>query len=99
MPWEPGLGMTTMVPSVFPGEGMVPLNYGGFHIEAMFASGAWVSSTVDLLRFLTGVDGRANPPDILSAALVADGNHARVDGFVSLGVLVSAAVPAGRRAC
>jgi cation diffusion facilitator family transporter len=26
-----------------------------------------------------------------SAALVADGNHARVDGFVSLGVLVSAA--------
>ena len=29
-----------------------------------------------------------------SAALVADGNHARVDGFVSLGVLVSAAVVA-----
>lgn len=29
-----------------------------------------------------------------SAALIADGNHARVDGFVSLGVLVSAAVVA-----
>jgi len=29
-----------------------------------------------------------------SAALVADGNHARVDGFVSLGVMVSAAVVA-----
>jgi cation diffusion facilitator family transporter len=29
-----------------------------------------------------------------SAALVADGNHARVDGFVSLGVLASAAVVA-----
>ena len=27
-----------------------------------------------------------------SAALVADGNHARADGFVSLGVLASAAV-------
>jgi divalent metal cation (Fe/Co/Zn/Cd) transporter len=27
-----------------------------------------------------------------SPALVADGNHARVDGFVSLGVLASAAV-------
>jgi divalent metal cation (Fe/Co/Zn/Cd) transporter len=26
-----------------------------------------------------------------SAALIADGNHARVDGFVSLGVLLSAA--------
>ena len=36
-----------------------------------------------------------------SPALVADGNHARVDGFVSLGVLASAAVvalwPADRR--
>jgi divalent metal cation (Fe/Co/Zn/Cd) transporter len=29
-----------------------------------------------------------------SPALVADGNHARVDGFVSLGVLASAAVVA-----
>ena len=29
-----------------------------------------------------------------SPALVADGNHARVDGFVSLGVIVSAVVVA-----
>ena len=29
-----------------------------------------------------------------SPALVADGKHARVDGFVSLGVLISAAVVA-----
>jgi hypothetical protein len=56
---------------VFPGEGTVPFNYGGFHLEAGDASGAWVSSTVDLLRFLTGVDGRANRPDILSPGLVA----------------------------
>jgi divalent metal cation (Fe/Co/Zn/Cd) transporter len=27
---------------------------------------------------------------LASAALIADGNHARVDGFVSLGVVVSA---------
>jgi N-acyl-D-amino-acid deacylase len=72
MPWEPGLGMTALVPSVFPGEGAVPFNYGGFHLEAGDASGAWVSSTVDLLRFLAGVDGRANRPDILGAALVAE---------------------------
>lgn len=72
MPWEPGLGMTALVPSVFPGEGTVPFNYGGFHLEAGDASGAWVSSTVDLLRFLAGVDGRANRPDILSAELVAE---------------------------
>ena len=29
-----------------------------------------------------------------SPALIADGNHARVDGFVSLGVIASAAVVA-----
>jgi CubicO group peptidase (beta-lactamase class C family) len=73
MPWAPGLGLTAaLVPSVFPGEGAVPLNYGGYHLEAMDASGAWVSSTVDLLRFLGGVDGRADRPDILSAGLIAE---------------------------
>jgi CubicO group peptidase (beta-lactamase class C family) len=72
LPGEPGLGLTApLVPSVFPGEGAVPINYGGFYIEAMDSHGGWVSSTVDLLRFLAGVDGRANRPDILSAALVA----------------------------
>ena len=44
------------VPSVFPGEGVVPYPYAGFHLEAGDASGAWVSSTIDLLRFV-GVDG------------------------------------------
>lgn len=73
MPWEPGLGMTApMVPSVFPGEGLVPYNYGGYHLEAGDASGAWVSSTVDLLRFVAGVDGRTSRPDILSPGLVAE---------------------------
>ncbi len=61
-----------MVPSVFPGEGAVPFNYGGFHLESMDASGAWVSSTVDLLRFLGGVDGRASRPDILGPGIVAE---------------------------
>ena len=60
-----------MVPSLFPGEGAVPFNYGGYHHEAGDASGAWVSSTVDLMRFLGGVDGRADRPDILSPALIA----------------------------
>ena len=31
---------------------------------------------------------------LASPALVADGNHARIDGFVSLGVVASAAVVA-----
>jgi N-acyl-D-amino-acid deacylase len=69
----PGAGVNApLVPSVFPGEGLVPLNYGGFHFEAGDASGGWVSSTVDLLRFLGGVDGRADRPDILRPELVAE---------------------------
>ena len=68
-----GSGLNSpMVPSVFPGEGMVPLNYGGYHLEAGDASGAWVSSTIDLLRFVVKVDGRDSPPDILSAGLVGE---------------------------
>jgi CubicO group peptidase (beta-lactamase class C family) len=68
-----GFGLNApLVPSVFPGEGMVPINYGGFYVEAMDSHGGWVSSTVDLLRFMTGVDGRTNPADILSGALVKE---------------------------
>jgi N-acyl-D-amino-acid deacylase len=71
--YYPGLGVNEpMVPSVFPGEGLVPLNYGGFYMEGNFASGGWVSSTVDLLRFIGGVDGRAERPDILGAALITE---------------------------
>jgi N-acyl-D-amino-acid deacylase len=69
----PGAGVNApLVPSVFPGEGLVPLNYGGFHLEAGDASGGWVSSTVDLLRFIGGVDGRASRPDILRADIVTE---------------------------
>jgi N-acyl-D-amino-acid deacylase len=57
--------------SVFPGGGQVPVAYGGFHLEAMDAHGGWVASTVDLLRFTTGVDGRPEPPDLLAPASVA----------------------------
>jgi CubicO group peptidase (beta-lactamase class C family) len=69
----PGFSVTgPLAPSVFPGEGVVPLNYGGFYVEAGDASGAWVSSTIDLLRFIGAVDGRASRPDILAAAIVAE---------------------------
>ena len=61
-----------MVPSVFPGEGLVPLTYGGFHFEAGDASGGWVSSTIDLLRVVGGIDGQPTRPDILGPALIAE---------------------------
>jgi N-acyl-D-amino-acid deacylase len=73
LPGEPGMGLTApLVPSVFPGDGTVPINYGAYYLEAMDSHGGWVASTVDLLRFVTGVDGRANRPDILSPGLVAE---------------------------
>lgn len=68
----PGAALnSSLVPSVFPGEGMVPATYGGFYLEALDSHGGWVSSTVDLLRFLAGVDGRNDRPDILGAGFVA----------------------------
>ena len=71
--YVPGAGLNSpMVQSVFPGEGIVPLNYGGYYLEAGDASGAWVSSTIDLLRFVVKIDGRPSPPDILNASLVAE---------------------------
>ncbi len=38
----------------------------------MDSHGGWVSSTVDPLRFMAGVDGRASRPDILGAGLVVE---------------------------
>ncbi|AHG93302.1 beta-lactamase (plasmid) [Gemmatirosa kalamazoonensis] len=71
--YYPGAALNwPLVPSVFPGEGIVPANYGGYYLEATDSHGGWVSSTVDLLRFLTHVDGRASPADILSPQLVAE---------------------------
>lgn len=67
----PGEGLDyQMTQSVFPGEGSVPTPYGGFYLEAMDSHGAWVASTIDYLRFLGAVDGRPDPPDILSAATI-----------------------------
>ncbi len=49
---------TEPVPSVFPNvKGLVPVPYGGFHIEAMDAHGGWLASPVDLARFLVRLEG------------------------------------------
>ncbi len=63
----PGQGLTQ---SVFPGEGMVPLEYGSFYIEAMDSHGAWVASAPDLARFVEAVDGRPNVADVLTPSAI-----------------------------
>jgi N-acyl-D-amino-acid deacylase len=59
---------TGEVPSVFPGEGQVPVIYGGFYLEAMDSHGGWLASAVDLARFGLVTDGRPTPADIISSA-------------------------------
>ena len=61
-----------LVPSVFPGEGPVPLPYGGFYLEAGDASGAWLASAVDLVRFGVVTDGRPAPADIISSGSIIE---------------------------
>ena len=49
--------------SVFPDKpGKVPSPYGGFHLEAMDAHGAWIASAVDLVRFTAALHDPAACP-------------------------------------
>ena len=47
--------------SVFPGMGLVPRPYGGYSMMANNADGAFVSSTIELLRFMTSINGSGGP--------------------------------------
>jgi N-acyl-D-amino-acid deacylase len=48
-----------LVPPVFPElTGRVSRPYGGFNLEAMGAAGGWIASPIDLLRFVTAIDGQ-----------------------------------------
>lgn len=56
-----------LVDSVFPDTGIVPQPYGGFYLQAMDAHGGWIGSAIDLMRFVTHVDGRPSVADMLAA--------------------------------
>ncbi|CAN5520445.1 hypothetical protein BH09CHL1_BH09CHL1_13030 [soil metagenome] len=45
-------------PSVFPGEGFVPVGYGSFFVESLDAHGGWIASAEDLIKFATAIDGQ-----------------------------------------
>jgi N-acyl-D-amino-acid deacylase len=52
--------------SLFPnGPMLVPQPYGSMNLQAAAASGGWIASAVDLVRFVLAVDGQTSPPDIL----------------------------------
>lgn len=53
------------VDSVFPDAGEVASPYGATSLEANDANGGWIGSGVDLLRFLTALDGRGSTGPLL----------------------------------
>lgn len=56
---------------VFPAlTGGVAAPYGGFHLEAMDAHGAWIANAIDYVRLLAAVDGTRPPALVAGPALV-----------------------------
>lgn len=45
---------------------MVPRQYGGTDIEALGAAGGWVASSIDLMKFMTYIDGYSDVIDFLN---------------------------------
>ncbi|HSB15858.1 MAG TPA: serine hydrolase [Bryobacteraceae bacterium] len=43
------------------GEGLVPFPYGAFSMEGIDASGGWIASAMDLVRFASALDGLHKP--------------------------------------
>jgi len=57
--------------SVFPEiKELVPSPYGGFYQEALNSCGGWIASIIDLMSFITSVDGHNIRPDILKLSTI-----------------------------
>ena len=52
--------------SIYDETQSVPWPYGGFDVRALDAAGGWIASVVELMKFLSAVDGGATRPDILT---------------------------------
>ncbi len=62
----PGGGLTH---SVFGGR-RVSWPYGAWYLEAMDSHGGWIVSAIDMMRFVTHVDGHPDPKDILQSSTI-----------------------------
>ncbi len=57
--------------SAFDGSGrMVPKPYGGNPIELLSSAGGWISSSVELAKFMVLIDGFRNVPDMIPHNLI-----------------------------
>jgi len=57
--------------SAFDGSGrMVPKPYGGNPIELLSSAGGWISSSIELAKFMVLIDGFRNVPDMIPHSLI-----------------------------
>jgi hypothetical protein len=57
--------------SAFDGSGrMVPKPYGGNPIELLSSAGGWISSSIELAKFMVLIDGFRNVPDMIPHNLI-----------------------------
>lgn len=59
------------VESPYSGEAEVPRPYGGFHLPALDGAGGWVGSTINLLRFVRGVEYRSGTTNVLDTGTLS----------------------------
>ncbi len=59
--------------------------YGGHNIRGLQGAGAWVASSVELMRLVASIDGKPGVPDVLSAESVAQMKNITRKGDYALG--------------
>lgn len=70
----------------YDGSGQMRLReYGGNDIRGLQGAGAWVASSVEMMRLVASIDGKPNVPDILSAESVAAMRDIQRKGDYALG--------------
>lgn len=70
----------------YDGSGEMRLReYGGHNIRGLQGAGAWVASSVELMRLVASIDGKPGVPDVLSSASIAEMKNITRQGDYALG--------------
>ena len=70
----------------YDGSGAMRLReYGGNNTKGLQGAGAWVASSVELIRLVASIDGKPGIPDILSPESIAEMKNIRRKGDYPLG--------------
>ncbi len=70
----------------YDGSGAMRLReYGGNNIKGLQGAGAWVASSVELMRLVASIDGKPDIPDVISPESVAEMKNIRRKGDYALG--------------